>query len=248
MSGSKTARAVAIHRARHVLLDDARFFGGFLQQRVLGMSDEDLIGGSKRSGRSLRSPKSRKVRYFLCIRSLLAMRLAQEAIVERNVSQVVLLGAGFDCSLVEGNNWTENVALFEVDEAETQTVKRSRLEQLQIPHDRLKFVPVDLEHCGDLIKELAKHGFDPESKNTFFVWLGVVPYLTKNAIEKTLSQMRNAEVIFDFGEPPELHPPSKQFERRAREVANEEWKTFFEPKQLCEWMGKLGFSNMKLYG
>jgi O-methyltransferase involved in polyketide biosynthesis len=39
----------------------------------------------------------------------------------------------------------------------------------------------------------------------FFTWLGVVPYLTQDAIGGTLdymSSIQNSEVVFDYMEPP----------------------------------------------
>lgn len=49
------------------------------------------------------------------------------------------------------------------------------------------------------------------SPEAFFTWLGLVPYLTEDAIGYTLdymSSIENSEVVFDYMEPPR-HPQEK---------------------------------------
>jgi O-methyltransferase involved in polyketide biosynthesis len=65
-------------------------------------------------------------------------------------------------------------------------------------------VPVDFER-DDVREKLAAAGFQQNSP-AFFTWLGVVPYLTQDAIGRTLdymSSIQNSEVVFDYVEPPE---------------------------------------------
>lgn len=53
-------------------------------------------------------------------------------------------------------------------------------------------------------ERLAGAGLRRES-SAFFTWLGVVPYLTRKAIERTLeyvAPVREAEVVFDYTEAP----------------------------------------------
>jgi len=53
-------------------------------------------------------------------------------------------------------------------------------------------------------------GFDP-AQQTFFTWLGVVPYLTEEAVWSTLgliaSLPNGAHVVFDYSDPPDSLPP-----------------------------------------
>jgi methyltransferase (TIGR00027 family) len=65
-------------------------------------------------------------------------------------------------------------------------------------------VPADFEQ-DDVGETLVAAGFQRNSP-AFFTWLGVVPYLTENAIARTLeciSSINNSEVVFDYVEPPE---------------------------------------------
>jgi len=55
----------------------------------------------------------------------------------------------------------------------------------------------------------------------FFTWLGVVPYLTLDAIGSTLdyiASIRNSEVVFDYMEPPDIF-------RRDEGIGNEADRT-----------------------
>jgi len=66
------------------------------------------------------------------------------------------------------------------------------------------FRAVDFER-DDLGERLAGAGFQ-QNPPAFFTWLGVVPYLTQEAIGNTLDYMesiQNSEVVFDYMEPPE---------------------------------------------
>jgi methyltransferase (TIGR00027 family) len=91
-----------------------------------------------------------------------------------------------------------------VDHPATQAWKRQRLAEAQIALPPwLILVPVDFER-DDVGEELVAAGFQQNSP-AFFTWLGVVPYLTQDAIGRTLdymSSIQNSEVVFDYMEPP----------------------------------------------
>ena len=76
----------------------------------------------------------------------------------------------------------------EVDHPSSQAWKRARVAELGLPvSDRHEFVPVDFE-TETLADGLDRAGFD-RTKRTFYSWLGVVPYLTVDAIEATLRSL-----------------------------------------------------------
>jgi O-methyltransferase involved in polyketide biosynthesis len=63
-------------------------------------------------------------------------------------------------------------------------------------------VAVDFER-DDVGEKLVAAGFQQNSP-AFFTWLGVVPYLTQDAIGRTLdymSSIQNSEVVFDYVDP-----------------------------------------------
>ncbi len=75
---------------------------------------------------------------------------------------------------------------------------------------------VDFER-DDVGEKLAASGFQQNSPS-FFTWLGVVPYLTEDAIGRTLdymSSIQGSEVVFDYLEPPEA------FSEELRQIETE---------------------------
>jgi methyltransferase (TIGR00027 family) len=98
-----------------------------------------------------------------------------------------LLGAGFDPTSVRLA--AAPVKIFEVDAPTTQAHKRRMIERLlQGSHDaQIVWVPCDFEQ--DALRErLIGGGFDP-ARASLIIWLGVTPYLTRGAIDATLSDL-----------------------------------------------------------
>ncbi len=113
--------------------------------------------------------------------TLIAARLAA-------AEQFVILGAGLDTrfygALLEGSGLT----MFEVDQANTQRMKRTRLHQAGLPTERVRFIEVDFTEAG-WTKGLLDAGFNPAAK-TFFLWEGVTLYLDEADVVATLGALR----------------------------------------------------------
>jgi len=193
------------------------------------------------------------MRIFIAVRT----RFAEDALaaaVDRGVRQVVVLGAGLD-TYAYRNTWRDRIRIFEVDHPATQAWKRQRLEDAAIPiPSSLTFAPIDFEH-QTLADGLAVAGFVP-SQQTFFTWLGVVPYLTEEAVWSTLRFIGNlpngAHVVFDYSDPPaslsaEWRP---SHERRAKRVAElgEAWLNYYEADDLRAKLLALGFTEIEDLG
>jgi methyltransferase (TIGR00027 family) len=110
----------------------------------------------------------------------------------------------------------------------------------------LILVPVDFEG-DDLGEKLVAAGFQQNSP-AFFTWLGVVPYLTRDAIGGTLgymSSIQNSEVVFDYLEPPETFSEElRQLETERieqLEKINERWVSRFEPSDIAAILRSHGF-------
>lgn len=125
-------------------------------------------------------------------------------------------------------------------------------EGLTVPTS-LTFAPVDFEH-HDLADGLRAVGFQSDQP-TFFHWLGVVPYLTRDAISATLdfiAGVPKAEVVFDYVEPLENYSP----ERRAKLAAvgeraaaiGEPWVSHFDPIELSKELRMKGFEELEDLG
>jgi methyltransferase (TIGR00027 family) len=104
--------------------------------------------------------------------------------------QVVVLGAGFDSRAYRFESQLRAVRFFEVDYPPTQEYKRRRVQETlgAIPAN-VSYVPVDFTK-DDLLEELVKSGYS-ERERTFFLWEGVVHYLTESAIKDTLHFVRD---------------------------------------------------------
>ena len=115
------------------------------------------------------------------------------------ISQVVVLGAGFDTRAARLA--AEGVRFFEVDREETQAVKLARLATLAgYPVESATYVTCDFEH-QDFLKPLADSGFRTDAP-AVFLWEGVTPYLTESAVRATLHRIADGAdagsvVVFD---------------------------------------------------
>ncbi len=106
---------------------------------------------------------------------------AVRAAVASGTRQLVILGAGFDCRAHRLPELAE-VTVFEVDRAETQAEKRSRLTDTRTD---IHYVAVDFLR-DEVSTRLAEEGWDTGAR-TCFLWEGVTNYLTAEAVEQVLS-------------------------------------------------------------
>ncbi len=238
---SRMALMVARQRAAHQLLDHGAILDDPVAITILREDESDLPQFANQH------PLASIGRLFTAARS----RIAEDAIskaVERGVVQVVILGAGLD-TFAFRNPHGARIRIFEVDHPATQAWKRQRLAAAELaPPSWLTFVPVDFER-DDLQQQISSAGFQPSA--AFFTWLGVVPYLTQDAIANTLDYMasiENSEVVFDYMESPEaLSGEMREVvtERtRQLEKTEERWASRFEPAAIAAVLRAHGFSDI----
>ena len=244
---SRTAWAAAAHRAAHQVLERGAIFADPLALRILGEDAQTVARWAEDHS------SGRAVRIFIAARA----RFAEDSLtaaVQRGVRQLVVLGAGLD-TYAYRTTLGDRLRVFEVDRPATQAWKRQRLEQAAIPLPPwLTFAPVDFER-ETLAEGLAAAGLDREQR-TFFTCLGVVPYLTEEAVRTILGFMASlpheAHVVFDYSDPPaSLSAESRDFhERRAARVAEigEAWVSYFEKEKLRDLLAELGFSEIEDLG
>jgi methyltransferase (TIGR00027 family) len=182
-------------------------------------------------------PFSIGLRAFLVARSRYAEDLLAQA-VQRGVAQYVLLGAGLDT--FAHRNPHPALRVFEVDHPATQLWKRELLQTGSLPQPaNLIYAPVDFERQS-LADQLHGAGFDSTAP-TFFAWLGVVPYLTREAFRATLrfvsAQPPGSGLVFDYGQPREALPFPEQLAHDSLasrvQLAGESFQIFFTPKQAA---------------
>jgi methyltransferase (TIGR00027 family) len=190
------------------------------------------------------------MRLFIAVRTRFAEDALSDA-VERGVRQVVVLGAGLD-TVAYRSPFRGRVRMFEVDHSATQAWKRQRLAEAGIPlPSSLVFAPVDFQQAT-LAEGLAAAGLD-SAQQTFFSWLGVVPYLPEESTWSILGFVASlhggAQILFDYANPPASLPPASRraHERRAAHVAElgEPWLTYFETDDLHAKLTALGFTEVE---
>jgi len=241
---SRTALMIARQRAAHQVLDHGSILYDPFAMKILREDEKDVLQFANAH------PLASIGRLFTAARSRIAEDALSEA-VERGTLQIVVLGAGLDTFALRSPHGARQIRIYEVDHAATQAWKRQRLAeaQLAIP-PRLIFVPVDFER-DDLGETLVAAGFQRDAP-AFFTWLGVVPYLTRDAIGSTLDYMasiQNSEVVFDYMEPPQAFSEEVRglvMKRTEQlEKIDERWASRFEPAGIAAILGSLGFSEIE---
>ncbi len=109
-----------------------------------------------------------------------------DVVRSRAAAQVVVLGAGLDARAWRMPDLAR-ATVFEVDHPASQADKQRRVGDLAPTAGAVVPVGVDLEH-ERLAPALQRAGLDP-SVATTWVWEGVVPYLTAEAVEATVGQV-----------------------------------------------------------
>ena len=153
-----------------------------------------------------------------------------DAVVERhlaNMSQFVILGAGFDTRAYRLSK-DARIRSFEVDAPKTQAAKRELLNKAGIDTRGATFVSADFE-TEDWLTRLVEAGFDT-GKPALFLWEGVMIYLNREAVETTLRKIAGTAagsvVAFDYYTTESLESPALywRFARAATKAAGEPLK------------------------
>src|SRR5262245_25679268 len=241
---SRTALMIARQRAAHQVLDHGSILYDPFSMKILQEDEKDVLQFANAH------PLASIGRLFTAARS----RIAEDALsraVERGIRQIVILGAGLDTFALRSPHAARQIRIFEVDHPATQAWKRRRLAEAQLAHPPwLDFVPADFER-DNLGETLVGAGFQ-QNAPAFFTWLGVVPYLTQDAIGSTLdfiASIPNSEVVFDYMEPPQAFSEEMRelVAKRTEQLEkmNERWASRFEPAGIAAVLRSHGFCDIE---
>lgn len=170
------------------------------------------------------------------------------------VTQVVILGAGFDCRAYRIAG-IERGIVFEVDHSATLAKKRKCLTTARpaLP-SYVTFVETDFNE-RQLDEVMAPSGFDP-SKLTFFIWEGVTNYLSASAVDRTLrwvaTSAPGSQIVFTYvdrlvlDQPRRFYGAEKVF--RALERTGEPWTFALSPNDVPQYLAKRGLQLQRDLG
>ncbi len=240
---SRTAFGAATHRAVHQDLDGGSVFRDPLAWALLDGNRDEALVEAERQGRGV-------LRLFIAARH----RFAEDSLaaaVDRGTDQAVVLGAGLDTFAYR--NPHPDLVVWEVDHPDTGAWKKDRLAVAGIDPAGVRYVGVDFER-DDLVRRLRDSGLDV-TRPAFFIWLGVVPYLTRTAVETTLraiATIAGAEVVLDY--PTGLAGLDEESLRRRERLAErtaavgEPLLSTFEPTEMADLLGGAGFDEVEDLG
>lgn len=257
---SVTAMMAAMIRAAHLLLDgEPEILRDDLALGLSGVENETALRAAleglqaeiaQRTTPEFAHSLFRYVRAFLTFRSRYVEDELSKAI-ERGVAQYVILGAGLDSFAYRRRDLARAVRVFEVDHPTSQQWKRARLHTLgvELPPN-LTFLPLDFE-TQTLREGLRAGGYRLEEPGVFS-WLGVVQYLTEDAIFSTLRDVASlapgTEIIFEYEILDSLLDEESQrmvTVLKANAAARSEpWLSFFDPASLMTRLRELGFTEV----
>ncbi|MBN2098335.1 MAG: SAM-dependent methyltransferase [Dehalococcoidia bacterium] len=175
-----------------------------------------------------------------------------QACIKDGVEQVVILGAGFDSRAYRLKAFSK-VKVFEVDHPNTQKTKAARLKTvLKEWPTWVTLVPVDFEK-DRLDEKLLAAGYRRDLK-TLFIWEGVTPYLTAEAVDRTLSLVvanssPGSSIIFDYLHASAVDPGSKDKWAKALQTRcerlGEPIRFGIEGSEIETFLAARGFSQVK---
>ena len=253
---SRTAEGVALLRtleqiypAGRRILDDP-YAAAFLQDpRLNFIARSSLLSHLMVGFLNRWSPGAQEM---LALRARLADDVAVEMASE--LEQIVILGAGFDTMALRIKDALRTVTVFEVDHPATQAVKRNAFVRLGIPAS-VQFVAIDLER-DDFVLKLRPAGFASE-RRSLVVWLGVMCYLTMQAITRAMNQITElggtgTRLVFDYIQADVIDGSSHNREalNKARRMARlgEPWLFGLSPEQVPDFLASFGLKLIKDYG
>jgi methyltransferase (TIGR00027 family) len=223
---SQTAIMAATQRAlHHRFADEPKVLDDPIAERLLG-DDFDVVDPGNRTPHTAVIVRSRYCEDHLA------------AAVERGVTQFVALGAGFETFAYRQPAWAKSLRIFEVDHHASQEDKRARLARAGVPLPaNLEYVAIDFERTT-LKEGLSQSSLD-FSRPTFFSCLGVLVYLTKDAIDAIFQLVAEfpagSEIVFTFG----AGQPPGDAVSMVKQVG-EPFHSYLDPDQLRKDLDALG--------
>lgn len=172
----------------------------------------------------------------------------------RPVEQLVLLGAGYDTRAYRLARELRGRPVFEVDHPATSR-RKARIvarHQGELPAADVRPVEVDLQR--DSLSERLREAGLRRAAATFFVWEGVTMYLTREAVQTTLGELRDlgaagSEVALDLWRLPQgsdLASAAHRLSASALGLVGEPVRFAIHPDDAAPFLGRLGYRVLEV--
>ncbi|WP_164217476.1 SAM-dependent methyltransferase [Virgibacillus sp. YIM 98842] len=216
---SLTSLVSAFGRAYHSKYDTPKIFDDFIANNLISEEEfsaisKNMIDGiqffNKDVGQRFKDNTEEILKWITQVQ-LSPTPLARSAYCEKvllnevklGVKQYVILGAGLDTFSFRYPELKNRLQIFEIDHPATQELKKKKLEEakLNIPN-HLHFVSMDFTSKFSH-QDLVDEGFD--NKKTFFSFLGVSYYLTKEENADLINHLfanvpSGSSIVFDYAD------------------------------------------------
>jgi methyltransferase (TIGR00027 family) len=172
---------------------------------------------------------------------------ALRAAIADGVTQYVLIGAGFDSFALRVPEYARQIEIFEIDHPATQELKLRRIRECGLTAaPSVHFIAADL--AGQSVADALARSSYQADRLSFFSWLGVTMYLTREANLATLKSVAGcaaprSELVFTYTDEAAFSSNSEGFRALQERVAalGEPFLSGFEPKLLAHELAGCGF-------
>jgi methyltransferase (TIGR00027 family) len=259
----QTALAMAYARAYHSTHDSPRIFDDFLADDLFTPEErtqweQDLAGMLQYVAPELAAMNpdpATALAWNVQLTSgpitLGRSRFAEDSLataIRDGVRQYVILGAGLDTFAYRRTDLANRLQVFELDHPATQALMRERVARAGWSDPaNLHYIPTDFTQ-ESLADALGRSLYDP-NQLSFFSWLGVSYYLTREVVFETLRGIASftapgSAVVFDYLDTDSFIPERagvliQQMQRMAT-LLGEPMKASFDPLALAADLAPLG--------
>jgi methyltransferase (TIGR00027 family) len=256
---SMTAIMTAYIRSFHALYDAPKIFDDFLAYHLLSeerraIIEQALIASLQFNETNVKALSPQQMASLAGLLQFMGASIVLsrsrytedklETAVKQGVKQYIILGAGMDTFAFRRLKLMEQLQVFEVDHPATQAFKRNRITELEwkVPSN-LHFVSMDFTQ-EKLITALMQSSFDLNAKS-FFSWLGVTMYLTREEVLTTLGDIAHSipsgsTLVFDYHDNDTPDKETLDFRASLAQQAGELMKSGFDPATLSTDLSGIG--------
>lgn len=237
LAASRTALATSLMRAAHTRLDP--------HPLIEDPWGDRLVPESVRATIADQSLLQSRAYPNVITRARYAEDALQESLA-KGITQYVLIGAGFDSFVLRRPAFCADLRIFEIDFPATQALKLERIAAcgITLPAS-VHFIAADLSE-ESVAAALARSPYRPD-QSTFFSWLGVSMYLTREANLATLKSVAScapagSELVFTYFDERLFQARSEAFQALEKRVAavGEPFLSGFNPAALDADLAECG--------